>query len=741
MKNKKKTKVSSNTIKLPVWLIMIGLLSFCVVIARLSVLALSEKIDDIDIQEFASNRNSTTKTLLAKRGTIYDVNGNVLAETVSSYTLIAYLDPSRTTDEKKPQHVVDIDYTATELSKVINLDYDTIVKYLSKKGVYQTEFGPAGKGLTELQKDEIKDLNLPGIDFLTTQKRYYPYGDFLSYTLGYAKEKTYVDENGNEVTTLVGEMGIEKQYDDILRGTNGSTFYQRDRNGYRIADTKDITFPAIDGNDIYLSIDANVQLFLEQALQNAKQKKYKWEWYTILVADAKTGAILASTSDPSFDPNKRNMTNYLDYNVAVAFEPGSTMKIWTYMATMENSDYDGNKTYKSGVFKTKDGTEIGDWERRGWGNISYDRGFALSSNTGVISLLRNNINQATLKSYFNKMGFGSLTGVELPNEAVGKISFNYETEYYNAGFGQGITTTPIQNIKALTSIANDGMLLKPYYVDKIVDSEGNVTYKGEKTEIYQVASTSTVNKMKDLMEDVISGNSRTCTGYPYYMKGYNLILKTGSAQVASKSGYDTGEVIKGIAGMFPKDDPQIIFYVAAKKPDDGGGGRVKPMSTVVKEIVTNISSYYDIYDGEEQVSKKLDKYTILSYKNKKTEDIINSLSSSGIRIVVIGEGDKVIDQYPKSGSVLTSKDMVILVTNDDTHVKVPDLNGYSLSQVKTILSYLNIKYDIQGNGYVYDQSISKDTYIDKDMTITVYLKDYYEKEEKQDEEENQDEIK
>ncbi len=725
MKEKKKANVSSKVVKFPAWLMLLCLLCFGVIIARVSVLALSTKIDGIDIQAFARNRNSTTRTLPAKRGTIYDAKGNVLAETVSSYTLIAYLEPSRTTNPNNPQHVVDVEYTASELSKVINLDYDTIVRYLSKTNVYQTEFGSAGRGLTELQKDAIKDLNLPGIDFMATQKRYYPYGDFLSYTIGYAKEKTITDENGNEITTLVGEMGIEKAYDEILRGKDGYTFYQRDRNGYKIAGTKETTVAAVDGADIYLSIDANVQLFLEQALDNAKAKNYRWDWYTILVADAKTGAILGAASDPSFDPNKRNMTNYLDYNVSVPFEPGSTMKVYTYMAAMEYSNYNGSDTYKSGTFRAKDGTEIGDWDRNGWGYITYDRGFALSSNTGVISLLRNNLNQATLKSYFNKMGFGSPTGVELANEASGKIGFTYETEYYNAGFGQGITTTPIQNIKALTSIANDGMLLKPFYVTKVVDSSGKVLYEGERTELYQVASTKTVNKIKDLMADVINGNSSTCTGYPYYMKGYDLIIKTGSAQVASSTGYNTGEVIKGISGMFPKDDPEIIFYVASKRPNDGGGGRVKPMTTVIKEMVANISNYYGIYDGKEETTEKLDTYTLSSFTNKKTEDITKSLEEFGVKTIVIGQGDKIISQYPKQGTIVTKKDLVILVTNDKDNITMPDFNGLSLNHAKVVLSYLDIPYEIEGNGYVDKQSVKKGTAIDENTNLTLTMKEYY----------------
>ena len=466
------------------------------------------------------------------------------------------------------------------------------------------------------------------------------------------------------------------------------------------------------------------KLFLEQAIDNVEKNGYTWDWYTILVADADTGAVLGSASNPSFDPNKRNITNWLDYNIN-PFEPGSTMKIYTYMAAMEYSNYDGSVTYKSGTYKTKDGTVIGDWDRKGWGMITYDRGFALSSNTGIIDLLRNNITQANLKTYFNKLGFGTTTGIELPGENRGDVSFFYETEYYNAGFGQGIKTTPIQNIKALTSIANDGMLLQPYYVAKIVDSEGNVTFENGRTELYQVASSSTTDKMKNLMADVINGNSKTCTGYPYYMEGYDLILKTGSAQVSSATGYDTGEVIKGIAGMFPKDDPEIIFYVASKKPDDGKGGRVKPMTSVVKEIVTNISSYYEIYDDNIQTNESLKCYMMDSYVNKKTSDVVTKLSSFSKKIVVIGDGNKIVSQYPKKGIEVTEKDLIILVTNDSANKKIPDFTGYSMNEVKTILSYLDINYEIEGNGYVYQQSIIKDTLIVDDMTITLYFKDYY----------------
>ena len=190
------------------------------------------------------------------------------------------------------------------------MDEAEILKYLNKEGVYQTEFGPKGKGLNEITKNKIEELDLPGLDFIESYKRYYPKGDFASYTIGYAK--TTEGEDGKSVTT--GEMGIEKSYDNILKGEDGYVTYQKDLRGYKIADTSEDRKEAIQGKDVYLTIDSNVQFFVEQALKNAMG--FGFEWFNMTIADAKTGAILATSQVPSFDLNERNMTNYLNYAVS-----------------------------------------------------------------------------------------------------------------------------------------------------------------------------------------------------------------------------------------------------------------------------------------------------------------------------------------------------------------------------------------------------------------------------------------
>ncbi len=396
------------------------------------------------------------------------------------------------------------------------------------------------------------------------------------------------------------------------------------------------------------------------------------------------------------------------------------MKIFSYMAAIESGKYSGSEKYKSGVYVTKDGTEIGDWKRSGWGYLTFDQGFALSSNVAVINLIKRHMSRDILMNYYKKLGFGTKTGIELANEVSGKIAFKYETEVFNAGFGQGITTTPIQNIKALTAISNDGVLLQPYIIDKIVDQDTNeVIYKGEKKELGTVASKGTVSKIKDLMESVITGSNGPSTGAYYNMKGYDIIAKTGTAQVAKTNGkgYYDDQIIRGFAGMFPKNNPRVIMYVAAKNPNT-----TDLMKDLINEVIKNTSNYLNIYNSEKKQEKKLNQIELSSYINMSVSDAKKSLDSKKINVLVLGDGNTVVNQYPKKGTVLNELDRVILVTNSK-NVKIPNFIGLSKSEAIIVANLLDIKLDISGNGYVYEQSKDKNTVYDGKETIKLTLKD------------------
>lgn len=687
---------------------LIFFLFIFVLILRLGYLCLTGKVDGINLKSFANKRNTKKETLYALRGNIYDVNGDVLAQTINSYTIIAYLDESRSKDSKVPLHVVNKEDTAEKLATVLDMSKEQILERLNKKA-YQVEFGSKGKGLTELQKEAIENLNLSGIDFITTHKRYYPNNNFLSYVIGY----TSSDENGN----MKGLMGIEKQYDEKMTGTNGFVKYQKDLNGYKFPNSNEIRKEKIDGNDVYLTIDSNVQMSLETAINKA-QNESSANWIVAVVADAKTGKILGSATSPSFNPNTKDIKNYLNPLVSYTYEPGSVMKTYSYMAALENNPtWDPyNTNCETGPYEIGDDT-VRDWNKTGWGLIPYSRGYTLSSNTCVANMIKNYLSKQKLMDYYKKLGFGQKTNIDLPNEYTGKVKFKYDVEVVNAGFGQGITTTPIQQIKALTAISNNGVILNPYIVSKTVNSSTKeVTYKAAVKEGEKVASTETINKIKDLMYRVVNSDSSETTGSKYKMDGYDLIGKTGTAQIANpRTGkyYDGKyDYITSFSGMYPKDDPKVILYVAFQRSYNSN---VLPQT--VQTIVRDTAKYLGIFEEAPEINKEVTTYKLGSYKNKTTESVKQALDALGASYVIFGDGNKVISQYPNKNSKVSTKDKVFIFTNGT--ITMPDLTNYSVKEADVVLSKLGIKHTINASGYIGYQSVSAGTVINSDMEVTL----------------------
>ena len=656
---------------------------------------------------FAQNRNTISKTLKAKRGTIFDSEGNILAHNVTSYTLIAYMDPKRSKGSQI-NHVKDIEKTARELAPILEADENELKERLQNgkdKGRYQIEFGPSGKNITEMKKSEIEKLNLPGIDFEETDKRYYPNGDFASYILGYAKSNEKEDENGNTITTIDGELGIEAKFDSELKGTDGYLKYEQDRFGYKIPDTAETRIEAQNGNDIYLTIDANIQRFVETEVQNI-QNTYAPEWMMMAVMDAKTGDILASSGTPSFNPNVRDLVSYQNPLVSNSFEPGSTMKIYTYMCAMEKGTYDGNATFRSGTIEVADAV-IKDWNNTGWGTITYDKGFEYSSNVGVTTMINRFIDRDELKDCFKKYGFGSTTGVDLAKETSGTLGFKYPVEVANATFGQGINTTAIQHLRALSMLANNGKALTPHVVEKIVDPNNDkTTYKRKIEKSEKLVSESTVNNIKNLMFNVVNSDDPGATGTKYKIDGFNVIGKTGTSQIydETRGGYLKGEndYIYSFAGMFPKDNPEVLIYTAIKKPNVPNSSTISE-STV--KLMKNIAKYRNLITEGNQIKSSVTSLTLDSYINKKTEDVKALMNQNNIQTVIIGTGDKIINQYPAKGETVLSYDKVFLITNKDEGI-MPDLNGYTRSEAIYLMKTLGYEYELEGYGYVIEQSIA-----------------------------------
>lgn len=684
----------------------IFLLFLVLLSVQLCYLAISPDIYSINMDEFAAKRNTVTQVLTASRGTIYDKDKNVLALNVTSYTVIAYLSEKRTGKNPTPLHVVDKDKTAEALAPLINMKKEDILKLLNKK-VYQVELGPGGRGISELTKSKIAALNLPGIDFIESHKRYFPNGDFASYIIGYAKE--------NEDGVITGELGIEAKYNEVLKGTDGYVKYQRDRFGYKIPDTKEERVESIDGDDIYLTIDSNIQRFVESAVKDASSAAHP-DWMIISVMDAKTGKILANTSTPTFNPNTKNISSYENPLVSYLYEPGSIMKTYTYMCAIEKGTYNGSSTYDSSGITFTDDT-ITDWNTVGFGTITFDKGYEYSSNVGVSNMMQRFLSKKDLKECFTKYGFGKQTGIELSRELSGNISFRYPIEVASASFGQGITSTVIQQLQALTIISNDGKMLKPHVVDKIIDSKtGKVTYEAKNEESERLVSTKTVEKIKELMYNVINGTDAYTTGKAYKIDGFDLIGKTGTAQyVDSKTGkYIRGSYIYSFAGMFPKDEPEIIILGVLANPETKNNDTLK---SSVREVLTNIATYKGMFEENKEEEKKAS-FLVSNYRNKEAKDVKETLEKEGVPVAIIGNGDKIIDQYPKANENILKQDMVILKTNGNEKT-MPNMTGWSSKTAENYLKLANISYKTEGYGYVIEQSIKEGDGINNQTEVTL----------------------
>ena len=693
----------NNAVKINKLLVIGIVLLFGIVIAKVIYVSLCTNIDGIDIKKFALSRTTGSKTLYASRGTIYDSSGEALAENINSYTVIAYLDSSRTKSDKNPQHVVDVENTVTQLAPIIGMDENRLRSLLTRDA-YQVELGPEGRGISELVKEKIEELKLPGIDFIKTSKRYYPYGSFASYIIGYAKK--------NDDGDIVGEMGIESYFDEELSGENGYYKYQKDAYGYKIANTPVQEKKAKNGYNIELTIDSNIQMYLENAI-NDLVNNYSTDWVTVTVANAKTGAIVGSASNPTFDANKLNITNYNNPLVSYTYEPGSTMKIFSFASSIEEGLYNGNDTYNSGKIVVDD-YEIKDWNDKGWGTITYDVGFTYSSNVAA-TLLAQKLGKEKLLDYYTDLGFGQKTGIELLGEMKGKVNFMYASELAAASYGQGITITPIQMIQALTCLTNGGTTLKPYVVNKITDQDGKAIFSSKREELKKVYKEETINKITELMDLTVNGEDGLATGKVYHTDQVRLIGKTGTAQYISSDGtYTSGtKNIRSFAGIFPKDNPEYIIYVAVKDLE----GTSSAMGNITKSVVESIAKYKNL--SERETNKDETKYiTLKNYLNKDINEAKNNISSLGLNPIVIGDGNIVTYQYPQKNKNIIVNSKVFLQTNSDKKIMI-DISNWTKTEVVSLLNFMKVDYEINGTGKVVGFNIPVGSEINEKLIINM----------------------
>ncbi|PAD84497.1 penicillin-binding protein [Niallia circulans] len=685
-------------------------LLFFVLVIRFVYIQATGEVSGVELAAQAEKKHNTSRVLEASRGSILDRNGDVIAEDAVSYKLVAVTDKSLSKNLDKKVHVADPELTARELAKYIDLKESEIYRILTKKGAKQVEFGEAGKDLSYETKKKIEDLKLPGIQIVEGKKRFYPNGIFASHVIGYLEE-----DDGKET----GRLGIEESLNKMLTGTNGSMQYSKDIWGYILPNSKDKIVPAQNGKDVYLTLDKKIQSFLEDTM-NKVNAEYDPVKMIAIVANPKTGEILAMSQRPSFDPETREGITASWHNEAIEtnYEPGSTMKIFTLAAAVEEGVFNPNEEYQSGRYEG-----IGDHNNgAGWGPISYLEGVQRSSNVAFAKLAKEKIGFETFREYLTKFGLDQPTGIDLPKEANSSIVFNWPIEKITTAFGQGTALTPIQQIQAATAIANDGKMVKPYVIEQIKDpNTGKIIKKGETKVAGTPISAKTAKEVRDILETVIT--SKKGTGYKKFnIDGYDVAGKTGTAQIPkSGGGYlkSKNDYIFSFLGMAPKDDPELIMYVAVQQPklkETETGS--EPVAEIFTSVMKSSLQYMDIVPTKEVISKPIE---IPNLSGMTAEEAKKILEDKRLNAVIIGDGKTVEEQLPVKGDTYLKGEKVILKT--DGKETVPNMKGWSLRDVLKVADLNKLKLESSGSGYVSSQSIKAGSKIKENDKLSVKLKE------------------
>jgi penicillin-binding protein 2B len=694
-------QVKGNMKRGAVILFLIFSLLFFILIFRFMVIQITGEVDGKVLAAKAAQQHLRSAVLEATRGNIYDQHGEVIAEDTVSYTLIAILDPKVTTDMEHPRHVVDPEMTAEKLATVLPMSKEKIYQNLTKKGRFQVEFGSAGRNLTVHEKEQIESLNLPGITFIEDRKRSYPNGVFASHLIGFAEKEVV---NGKE--ELVGVLGIEKSFNDLLKGKDGYIQYESDIWEYILPNSTKMVKKPENGKDIYLTIDKKIQTFLEDALTEV-EKEYSPKKMIAIVADPKTGRILAMGQRPSFHLETREGINQSWHNEVVewAYEPGSTMKIFSLAAAVEEGVFHPEEKYVSGSYRLESGGSIRDHNGKGWGKITFLEGVQRSSNVAFAYLLEK-MGTDVFREYLDAFKFGVPTGIGLPNEPSGQILYNWPIEKVTTAFGQGTTVTPLQLIQAMTAIANDGKMMKPYVIEKIVDPDTNKVIKqSEPAVVGTPISKQTAKEVRDILETVVSAPEGT--GHAYQLEGYDVAGKTGTAQIPNPDGrgYLTGwdNYLFSFLGMAPKDDPQLIMYVAIQQPDlddekyEPGSA---PVSKIFNPVMKNSLQYLNIQPKEMKEAKIVEVPNVIGMSVEKAK---KTLEKEGVQVIVLGKGSKVERQLPEEHISILEHEKVIIQT--DGKLTIPDMTGWSKRDVMKVAEIAELELNMVGKGFVINQNL------------------------------------
>ncbi len=610
---------------------------FCALLIRLSIVSL---VDGKWLQEKAFNQWTRDLPITGERGKIYDTNGATLA--VSKTTYDVYL---------RGREVDDPIGVSSYLSNLLGLEFEKV----HAKAIDKT----ISESLVKMQIDQevaLKILNsdYKGVFLSENIGRYYPYGDLLTQILGF----TTIDN--------VGQAGIEQYYNNMLTGLDGKYYVQSDLQGHQIDNTLSSYIPSVAGMNLQLTIDVSIQQVVETVLEQIVLD-HKPKSVTCIVMNPKNGELLALGLKPSFnlndiprsDPNL--MLTVKNTAVVDVYEPGSTFKILTTAAALEEGKTNLNDRFYDPGYRIVDGQKIKCWKTIGHGSEDLVDGFINSCNSVFMDLaLRMGTN--SFYSYLKKFGIGSKTGIDIASESSGilmKQSSVKNVDLARIGFGQAVAVTPIQIITAFCAAINGGELLQPYLVKSATDSQGNVVLENKKTVKTRVISQNTSNLINNLLENVATKRGKTT-----FVDGYRIGGKTGTAQKYENGVIARGKYVSSFFGTYPADNPEYAMLLLVNEPSAGVYYGSVVAAPYAKEIFSGIFQAKNIKSQDEQQKQK-EYVEMPNLVGLSLVEACEKLVTMGLNYELDGEGGMVVAQFPPTGTVLEKYSTVqISVANE-----------------------------------------------------------------------------
>ena len=720
---------------------LLAVVLFAVFLVNFAVIIGSGSKFGTDLVKEAKKVHQITRTVPAKRGTIYDRNGVPIAEDATSYNVYAVIDKKYKSATGKILYVEDAQFNkvAEVFHKYLDMDESYVKEQLSQPNLTQVSFGAKGNGITYANmiaiKKDLKDASVEGIDFTTSPNRSYPNGQFASSFIGLAQ----LHENEDGSKSLLGTSGMESSLNSILAGKDGIITYEKDRLGNVVPGTEQVSQQTVDGKDVYTTISSTLQSFMETQM-NVFQEKVKGKYMTATLVSAKTGEILATTQRPTFDADtKEGLTKdfvWRDILYQSNYEPGSTMKVMTLAAAIDNNTFSGGEVFNSSELKVADAT-IRDWDVNegltGGGMMTFSQGFAHSSNVGM-TLLEQKMGDATWLDYLSRFKFGVPTRFGLTDEYAGQLPADNIVNIAQSSFGQGISVTQTQMLRAFTAIANDGIMLEPKFISAIYDSNNQSVRKSQKevvgNPVSKDAASLTRTHMVLVGTDPVYGTMHNhSTGKPTVtVPGQNVALKSGTAQIADEKngGYLIGSTnyIFSAVSMNPAENPDFILYVTVQQPEHYSGIQLGEFANPILERAVAMKDSLNLQSTAkalDQISSQTS-YAMPSIKDISPGDLAEELRRNIVQPIVVGTGTKIKESSVEEGTNLAPNQQVLLLS--DKAEEVPDMYGWTKATAEAFSKWLNIELEFEGSGStVQKQDVRANTAIKDIKKITLTLGD------------------